>query len=210
MRVPLLLARRKEKAKLELIRVYKKLAEAQFFLGKLREQDCKLIGDKQPFDYYLSAFLSAGRTVDYRLRHEQAAIYPAWRTTWDASLTPEEKSLIKFMVDDRNVEVHASGSSRSVAQEGVKFPIGTHHVEGGTIDVGGPPGMEPAVILKPTYNFTIVGAERNAIEACASYLALLQRMVDSFAAARAQLIEAHASYLALLQRMVAQFDAAHP
>ncbi len=167
---------------MELIRVYKKLSEAQFFLGKLREQDLKLIGDKQPFDYYLSAFLNAGRTVDYRLRHEQVAIYPAWRTAWDASLTPQEKSLIKFMVDDRNVEVHESGSSRSVAQEGIKFPIGTHYVEGGMIDVSGPPGMEPAVIFKPTYNFTIDGAEHNAIEACASYLALLQRMVDSFAA----------------------------
>lgn len=169
---------------MELTRVYKKLAEAQFFLGKLTERERQMIGDREPFDYYLSAFLSAGRTVDYRLRHEQAAIYPAWRTTWDASsLTPQEKSLIKFMVDDRNDEVHESGSSRSVAQEDIKFPIGTHRIEGGMIDVSGPPGMPPAVISKPTYNFTTDGAERKATEACASYLALLQKMVAEFDAA---------------------------
>jgi len=72
----------------------------------------------EPFDHYLSAFLSAARTVDYRLRHEQAAIYPDWRKAWDASLTPQENSLIKFMVDDRNDEVHESGSSRSEAGKG--------------------------------------------------------------------------------------------
>ena len=172
---------------MELTRVYKKLAEAQFFLRKLTDQERKMIGDMEPFDYYLSAFLSAGRTVDNRLRHEQAAIYPAWRKTWDAnSLTPQEKSLIKFMVDNRNVEVHASGSSRSVADESVEFPAGTHRVEGGSIDVVngfGPPGMPSAVLSKPTYNFTIDGAERKATEACASYLTLLQKMVAEFDAA---------------------------
>ena len=87
------------------------------------------------------------------------------------------------MVDDRNDEVHESGSSRSVAQEDIKFPIGTHRIEGGMIDVSGPPGMPPAVVSKPTYNFTIDGAERKATEACASYLALLQKMVAEFDAA---------------------------
>jgi hypothetical protein len=168
---------------MDLTRVHKKLAEAQFFLGKITEQDRRIMGDREPFDYYLSAFLSAGRTVDCRLRHEQPAIYPEWRTRWDASsLGPQENSLIKFMVDDRNDEVHESGSSRSVAQEGIEFPIGAHRIEGGMIDIGGPPGMPPAVVYKPTYSFTIDGAERKARDACASYLALLQRMVAQFEA----------------------------
>src|SRR5271165_1664814 len=148
--------------KMELTRVYKKLAEAQFFLRKLTEQERQMIGDMEPFNYYLSAFLSAARTVEYRLYHEQAVIYPAWRTKWDASLPPQENTLMKFMADDRNVEVHRSGSSRSVAHESVEFPAGTHRVEGGTIDVVagfGPPGI-PAVLSKPTYSFTIDGAER--------------------------------------------------
>jgi hypothetical protein len=174
--------------KLDLARVHKKLAEAQFFLSKMIEQERRIFrgGDPrepfEPFDYYLSAFLSAGRTVDYRLRHEQAVIYPAWRTAWDASLTPQENSLIKFMVDDRNVEVHASGSSRGEAREGVEFGIGTHHVDGGMIAISGPPGMPHAVVDKRTFNFTIDGAVCKAAEACADYIALLQRMVARFEA----------------------------
>ena len=115
----------------------------------------------------------------------QRAIYPTWRKTWDASLTPQEDSLIKFMVNDRNVEVHESGSSRSVAHESVEFRAGTHRVEGGFIDVVdgfGPPGMPSAVLSKPTYSFTTDGAERKATEACADYLMLLRRMVSQFEA----------------------------
>jgi len=57
-------------AKMDLAPVHKKIAEAHFFLGKMTEQEPRIIGDKEPFDYYLSAFLNAARTVDYRLRYE--------------------------------------------------------------------------------------------------------------------------------------------
>jgi len=167
---------------MDLTGVHKKIAEALFFLGKMTEQERRVGGDdREPFDFYLSAFLSAGRTVDYRLRHEQAAIYPAWRTAWDASRTPQENSLIKFMVDDRNIEVHESGSSRSVGQEGVELGIGEHRLPGGMHAVFGPPGTS-VVIQTNVYNFTIDGAERKATEACAAYLTLLQRMVAQFEA----------------------------
>jgi hypothetical protein len=92
----------------------------------MREQEQRLVGDREPFDYYLSAFLSAGRTVDYRLRHEHGAIYKPWRKAWDATLSPADAGLINFMIDDRNVEVHESGSSRSVGQEGVPLPSGMY------------------------------------------------------------------------------------
>jgi hypothetical protein len=86
------------------------------------------------------------------------------------------------MVDDRNDEVHKSGSSRSVAQEGVPLPMGTSHRDGGTVLISGAPGMPPPVAYKPTYSFTIDGAERKATEACTEYLTLLQRMVAKFEA----------------------------
>jgi hypothetical protein len=43
------------------------------------------------------------------------------------------------MIDDRNDEVHDSGSGRSVGQEGVAFGIGTHHTPDGTIIIGSHP-----------------------------------------------------------------------
>jgi hypothetical protein len=168
---------------MDLTRVHKKIAEAHFFLGKLTEEERRLIGDKEPFDYYLRAFLNAARTVDYRLRHEQGATYKSWRKGWDAGLLPEQCGLMKFIDDDRAEEVHESGSKRSVGQEGVKFGIGTHHVDGGMVIIAGPPGMEPAVGYRPTYSFTIDGTDRKVTEACATHLTSLQRMVAEFEAA---------------------------
>jgi hypothetical protein len=39
--------------------VDKKLREARFFLDQMREQERRAFGDKEPFDFYLSAFLNA-------------------------------------------------------------------------------------------------------------------------------------------------------
>jgi hypothetical protein len=41
----------------------KKLREAHRFLNEMRAQEQKAFGDKEPFDHWLSAFLSAGMSV---------------------------------------------------------------------------------------------------------------------------------------------------
>ena len=82
----------------DLSRVRKKLEEAGFFLGKMSEQEQRLTGHRVPFDYYLSAFLSAGRTVDYRLCHEHKAIYKPWRKAWNARITPDENRLMSARI----------------------------------------------------------------------------------------------------------------
>ena len=162
----------------------KKLREANFFLDKMIDHECRAVPNKEPFDFYLSAFLNAGRTVDYRLRHEHKAKYPAWRTRWDKALPPAQQRLIKFMVDDRDVEVHESGSSRRVGTENRELGPGTHSFASGTMEVFGPPGVPPAIIPTPAYYFTIDGVERKATEACGEYLALLEQMVAAFIAHR--------------------------
>jgi hypothetical protein len=163
--------------------VEKKLREAKFFLNKMSEQERLAFGDKEPFDFYLSAFLSAARTVDYRLCHEQAATYKVWRKTWDASLTPTENGLIKFMVDDRNIEVHESGSSHHMKMQGTKVVGNMYSDKSGTLTTIAAPGTSPTVIYKPAYNFTIAGTERKAAEACGEYLTLLEQMVTEFGCA---------------------------
>ena len=162
----------------------KKLREAKFFLDKMTEHERRAVTNKQPFDFYLSAFLNAGRTVDYRLRHEHKAKYPAWRTGWDKALPHAQQRLIKFMVDDRDVEVHESGSSRRVGIESREFGLGIHKLASGTFEVSGPPDVPPVIIPTPAYYFTIDGVERKATEACGEYLALLEQMVAAFIAHR--------------------------
>jgi hypothetical protein len=146
------------------------------------EQENLAFGDKEPFDFYLSAFLGAGRTVDYRLRHEQPA-YKAWRASWDASLIPAEDRLIKFMIDDRNVEVHESGSARNVKNVGTPVVGNRYSDKSGTLEILAPPETPPAMIYSPAYSFTVDGTERKAVDVCSEYLRLLDRMVAEFKAA---------------------------
>jgi hypothetical protein len=174
---------------LDLARIHKKLAEAQFFLDKMIEQERRAFGHRQPFafDYYLSAFLNAGMSVrggfQYRQNPSQNKTIKAWRGQWENNLSPEEKTLYEFMRKDRVAEVHAGGSSRSVGQEDIKVGVGGSYSDGsGTLEVFGSPSVllgvdTAAVIHKPTYNFTIHGTERKATEAGDVYLALLKRMV---------------------------------
>jgi hypothetical protein len=176
-----------EGSKLLHARLEKKIGEADFFLRKMREQEPQIIGDKEPFDYYLSAFLNAAMSVrggfQIRQNRPRHVAIKAWREQWEDNLTSDEKTLYDFMRKDRVDEVHFTGSSRDVGQEGISLPIGTHYLNGGMVIISGPPGMEPAVAYRPTYSFTIGGIERRVTEACAAYLTLLQRMVADFAAA---------------------------
>jgi hypothetical protein len=171
--------------------VQKKLRETEFFLAKMREQEDRAFGDKEPFDFYLSAFLSAARSVDYRLRHEQKAVYETWREQWNDAHRKED-ALVKFFVDDRGIEVHESGSGRNVKQESI--PVRGHYSDAsGTVEAfstplplavadGVSPGERDVVIKKPAYFFTIEGTERKATEACADYLAVLTQIVEQFKA----------------------------
>jgi hypothetical protein len=87
-----------------------------------RYQEQRAFGDKEPFDFYLSAFLNAARTVDYRLRHEQPA-YAAWRV-WNATHGNED-DLIKFlvMIDvSRSTKAVLPGSCRARSSDWARAP----------------------------------------------------------------------------------------
>jgi hypothetical protein len=171
---------------LDLSRIHRKIGEAHFFLRKMIEQEPRFVGDKEPFDYYLSAFLSAAMSVrgGFQIRQDRPrnTAIKAWRAQWERNLSAEERSLYDFMRKDRVDEVHDSGSSRNVGQEGVEFGIGTHPLDGGTLTIGGIFGTPPTVVYRPTYSFTIDRTDRKVTEACGAYLALLQRMVTDFEA----------------------------
>jgi len=165
----------------------KKLREARFFLSHMIEQE-RMAGDEEPFNFYLSAFLSAGMSVRDAFHVEQDRnrnnAIKAWKKVWEVRLTPEEKRLYDFMREDRKHEVHRSGSSRKAGTENRELGPGTHKLASGTMEVFGPPGVSPlATIQTPAYYFTIAGTERKATEACSKYLALLERMVADFKAA---------------------------
>ncbi len=159
--------------------VRKKLREARFFLGKMTDREQKAFGDHEEFDFYLSAFLSAGRTVDYRLRHEQRDLYRVFRDEWDKSLSHNEQQLMKFLVDDRNFEVHESGSTRGEKKS--RIPVhGTYQDKSGTVTAFAPVGTPPSEIIKPIYFFAASGSQASVLDCCREYIDLLERLVREY------------------------------
>src|SRR6266446_2380996 len=156
--------------------VDKKLREARYFLRNMKAREALAFGDHEEFDFCLSAFLSAGRSLDYRLRH-MSKRYAPFRVAWDKTLNADELELIKFMIDDRNVEVHETRSTRQQAE--VRVPVrGRYSDPSGTLTVlSGVPGTPPAEFIKPTYYFSIAGKQLTVLAACDTYIRLLERLV---------------------------------
>jgi len=173
---------------LDRAQVHRKLEEACLFLGKMTERERQLLGE--PFDCYLSAFLTAAMSVRDPFRDKSIK---AWRESWEKTLAPDENYLYKAMREGRIAENHIARKARTsfklcVGHEEIRVGVGSSYSDrSGTVEAFGSPscllGTDTAVVIrKPTYYLTIDGAERGATEACAAYLALLQRMVAQFEA----------------------------
>jgi hypothetical protein len=167
----------------------KKLGEARHFLDEMRKQEKRAFGDKQPFDYNLSAFLNAATSARGAYRKEQDrernAAIKNWKTAWEGGLTGDEKRIYDYLGADRVAEVHKSGSRHDVKQETIKVGVGASYSDNsGTLTVMGSnipgSGMGGAAIIKPRYYFTIDGVERDVTEVCDAYLTLLERMAAQF------------------------------
>ena len=88
----------------------KKLREAKFFLGRMSEALRSIKLEKEDFEFFLSAFLSAGRSVTFVLRAEQADVYQQWYDGWQKALDAENRELLEFMNQQRIAEVHRRGA----------------------------------------------------------------------------------------------------
>ena len=67
----------------------KKLCETRFFLARMQEAPRSTRLEWEDFEFYLSAFLSAGRSVTWVLQVEQKALYDAQYGPWENRLPPE-------------------------------------------------------------------------------------------------------------------------
>jgi hypothetical protein len=168
----------------------KKLRETKFFLDKMRDQECRAFGDKEPYDFYLSAFLNAGTSFrgEFHVRQDRNRnnAITAWRKAWEDGLSRDDNALYQFMGKDRNAEVHHEGSARSVKME--EIPVGNIYSDAsgtvaaasGTLMAAGLGDVSGTAIRKPVYYFTIKGRERKATDACAKYLTLLDWMLAKY------------------------------
>jgi hypothetical protein len=84
-------------------RTRQKLDEAAYFLGKVREHYFDVLEDKgRPLVYYVSAFVSAARSVGWVMRNECASLkgWEAWYKAREPAV--EDRPLLRQFKDIRN------------------------------------------------------------------------------------------------------------
>jgi hypothetical protein len=160
-----------------------KLREAKFFMGKLAQEERINNLDREDFSYYLSAFLSAGRSVTFFLENEQSASYKAWfQPVWMKNLPPEESQFMDFMNAQRVAAVHCLGAE---TQEDVTMVPLAHALAHDLnplylayADTGAPGAISE--IGQNVYYFGVNGKQEKAVDVCRRYLDLLVRLVTDF------------------------------
>jgi hypothetical protein len=154
--------------------VEKKIREVEFFLDRLREFEKRMLPNREPFDFYLSALLGAGRAVDWTLRQEP------WRSKWNSANGPAHE-LLRIFAEDRNVAVH-EGGARDEKEASLALAKTQHQEGGATVTVTGPPGSLQLPGTKRDYLFKIDGVDHKVTDACAEYIKVLKRMAAQFQA----------------------------
>jgi hypothetical protein len=149
----------------------KKMREAQFFLAKMSEYESRAFGEREPFEFYLSAFYSASSS--FRDAYCKEFGSDALR---DLKL---KEQLVSFMGKNRGEEVHgATGSPRHTVNRSIS--VGDQYSDrSGTVYASGPFGGSSATIEVPEYYLSFGGVDVKATELCTRYLALLQHMLIS-------------------------------
>jgi hypothetical protein len=166
---------------------YDKLDEARFFLGHLREEAAKVMRQKpEAFGHYLSAFITAARSVPWVLQCEEKEKYLAWRETWDAAKTDEELELEEFTNERRLDEVKRKGAQTKTTWEEVSiFKLPTEQAN--QFQVSGAiryQNLALGAAAPPTVNRAVhhfkEGGQSNVIATCERYLEYLEKMVREF------------------------------
>ena len=70
------------------------------------QQTSKILDDMEEFGFYLSAFLSAGRSVTFAHQIEQKELYDAWFPSWLNHLSTSDRELL----DAFNQEFSVTGA----------------------------------------------------------------------------------------------------
>jgi hypothetical protein len=170
---------------LEIDATRRKLSEAAFFLRKLIEVRERVASpEPEAFEYYLSAFLSAARSVTLVLQAEQKHGYDNWFPGWKDALSSDERDLLSHFNTQRVQTVHRTGADVTRGTEPLTMHefLSTASREGMHIEIwNGPIGNEQPAFSRPVLTFTVNGTATEVAEACTKYLALLARLVDEFA-----------------------------
>jgi hypothetical protein len=157
--------------------IRRKLAEAAFFFHKLKAEQQEVIHrEPEAFECYLSAFLSAARSVVWRIQTKEQA----WFRRWREGLPADQANLLDFFKGQRDKEVHHEGAAvthdiepMSMLEYLAAASRQGHHVE----ISNGPIGNEPPKFSRPVRKF----GDAEVTQECERCLAVLTNLVDALA-----------------------------
>lgn len=169
---------------------HRKLREARFFLGLLvQERGRPVRTDPEAFGYYLSALLSAARSVTWALQFEEKDKYDAWFSTWLADRTAEERELLAFLKNQRNYEQKQGGAEVAVGWDYIpisRVPSTNRSHPAYGFHWFGPPGTPEPLVGIPVHSFESASGDQEVIETCRRYVDLLSELVGDFVQAHLQ------------------------
>lgn len=167
----------------------RKLREAQFFLRHLVAENRRAVrNEPEAFGFYLSALLSAARSVTFALQYEEKDKYDAWFPKWLENRSPDEQELLQFLKNQRNYEQKRGGAEVAVVWEYIPLTQIRTESRGHPAYYGfhwfGPPGTPPPTVGIPVHLFEASGGDREVTTACQRYVGSLTELVRDF-------VEAH-------------------
>jgi len=165
-------------------RTKKKLRELQFFLGKLQsESQTPSPNEPEATEFYLSAFLSAARSVTFALQYEEKDKYDNWFPSWREQRSADERELLDFLKAQRN-NAQKRGHAE-VTPDWQYIPVTKARWQQGA-DPGyevrwwGPPGTSPPEVRRRVYRFSGPGGDSDIVATCKRGFDLLSALVQAF------------------------------
>ncbi len=155
--------------------IRKKLREAIFFFRHLSNQKKAFDLEAEDVDFFLSAFLTAGRSV-IELFDKDCRI---WFRNWKMTLVDCDRKFLNDMSRQRNLEVHQGGADVIPQFE----PVSITKLEADARYVAswfGPPLIPPPHVAKKNYYFFIDGKQLDVNSVCKRYLELLIKLMKDF------------------------------
>jgi len=162
-----------------------KLREANFFLGHLASVNNQILRrEPEASAFFLSAFLSAARSVGDYIEREGGDAYRAWWEMRKKTVTDAQRALLGFTNEQRVKSVHISGPEIDRTEEWVPAAQAQREiaVEGGTAVFfsSAPQSASATRVWRTVIRFTRF-PDRPIVEVCREYLDLLKSIVDEYA-----------------------------
>jgi hypothetical protein len=166
-----------------------KLEEAKFFNGLLRNEQNKPPGHlaaAQPnkaFLFYLSAFMSAARSIPWVMQNEDKEKYDKWLREWENTLTKDDRDLLKFTNAVRIDVVKRQGAATEVEwglvpAESVYTDKSFHPAYG--FHFMGSSFQGTARVGVQIHHFEIGGQKVAVTDVCDRYIEYNERMIADF------------------------------